>query len=546
MQRQAGTIVYLAGVVSCLALSISFQNTIAAAGSGEFQTTVATRYGRIRGMESENNTLAWKGIPYAKPPVGELRWKAPGDPDPWDGIRETTRFGDPCSQFVRDGSVRGSEDCLYMNIWRPKSAAAGLPVYFWIHGGGHSVGMASTDRYDGVKIAARSNLVVVTINYRLGPMGWFSHPALRGGTSPRDDSGNYSNLDMIQGLDWVHDNIEAFGGDPHNVTVAGVSAGAGSVLSLLISPLARGLFHKAIAESGGIVTNPVEAGDAHAEAIVEKLLLADGSVADRGQGLAPYPRALLQAKAARVLQAEMPRADLEHYLRSKTPEQILKSHERPRRGPMIQLPCHFSDGTVLHEEGFAALQDPAKYNQVPLILGANKEEQKRYMGEGPAFETLDETAYQAAAVTTSNDKIRRSVDVVAAILAPQKNQPPIYAYQFNYGAYNPGGYNAWPTDFQGVNYALRFGASHGLEVPFFWGNPVVYGYEDVLFREDNRRGYEALTDAMMACAAQFARTGSPGSPGGVWWQPWSHEDGGPKRVLLDADDHRMIIRMSRK
>ena len=320
MKSQTRTIVCVVGVIACLALSISFQNTIAA-GSEEFRTTVTTRYGQIEGTEPEANTLAWKGIPYAKPPVGKLRWKAPREPDPWDGVRETTRFGDRCSQFVRDGSVQGSEDCLYMNIWRPKSATAGLPVYFWIHGGGHSVGTASTDRYDGVKIAARSNLVVVTINYRLGPMGWFSHPALRKGTSARDDSGNYGNLDMIQGLAWVHDNIQAFGGDPQNVTVAGVSAGAGSVLSLLISPLATGLFHKAIAESGGIVTNPVEAGDAHAETIVERLLMADGSVADQGQGLAPYPRALLQRKAARVLQAEMPRADLADYLRSKTAEQ---------------------------------------------------------------------------------------------------------------------------------------------------------------------------------------------------------------------------------
>ncbi len=450
MKSQAGTIVCLAGLVSSLALCIT-QNTIAAAGSGEFRTSVTTRYGQIEGIESEANTLAWKGIPYARPPVGELRWKAPREPDPWDGILETKRFGDRCSQFVRDGSVQGSEDCLYLNIWRPKSATAGLPVYFWIHGGGHSVGTASTDRYDGVKIAARSNLVVVTINYRLGPLGWFSHPALRRGTSARDDSGNYGNLDMIQGLEWVHDNIEAFGGDPQNVTVAGVSAGAGSVLALLISPLAEGLFHKAIAESGGIVANPVEAGDAHAETIVERLLMGDGSVADQGQGLAPYPRTLLQKKAAQRLQAEMSRTDLANYLRSKTAEQLLKNHERPRRGPMIQLPCHFRDGTVLHEEGFAALEDAGKYNQVPLILGANQEEQKRYMGVGPAFEELDEATYQATAVTSSNDKIRRSVDVVAAILAGRQNQPPVFAYRFNYGAYHPGGYNAWPTDFKGVN-----------------------------------------------------------------------------------------------
>jgi para-nitrobenzyl esterase len=199
----------------------------------------------VLGQDDADGTWVWKAIPFARPPLGQLRWRAPQDPVPWQGVRRETAFNAGCTQFseVIPGMISGSEDCLYLNVWRPRDAEPGLPVYVWIHGGGNSTGSAThISTYLGNRIASRSRVVFVSVNYRLGPFGWFTLPALREGVSPEDASGNYGTLDLIQSLKWIRDNIEAFGGDPARVTITGESAGGIDVLSLLISPPARGLF----------------------------------------------------------------------------------------------------------------------------------------------------------------------------------------------------------------------------------------------------------------------------------------------------------------
>jgi para-nitrobenzyl esterase len=492
---------------------------------------VTTLYGKIKGYESSPDTYAWKAIPYAKPPVGELRWKAPQDPDPWTDVREAAEFCDQCTQFTRGLAIAGKEDCLYLNIWRPKSAEKDLPVYLWIHGGGNSINTASHNRYDGVKIARKSNMVIVTINYRLGPMGWFTHPGLRHGKNAKDDSGNYGTLDIIKALEWVRDNIEAFGGNSGNITIAGESAGAFNVLSLLVSPIAKGHFHKAISQSGRERANPTSTGDAHVNAVVERLLVNDGTVADKS--------------AAKAYRTKMSNTEIERYLRSKTVGEILKGHEM-WFGPMIKFPYIFVDSTVISKDGFDALKDPNRYNQVPIILGTNKEEMKLFMAFGSQYDKLDHATYQKAAQARSNKWKLSGVDNVARKLSAHKTQPGVYAYQFNYGAYNPDGYNAWPVDHKGVNYALKFGASHVLEIPFFWGNRWFFGLEKLLFREDNRMGYEALTDAMMSYVGEFTRTGKPGAAGGVLWKAWSNTEGESKRIFFDANGRKALIGMSKK
>jgi para-nitrobenzyl esterase len=189
----------------------------------------------MMGISDADNTWAWKGVPYAKAPVGELRWKAPQDPDPWHDVMQAKDECEPCTQLItgvdliRTGTTEGSEDCLYLNIWRPRSQEDNLPVYVWIPGGSNNIG--KTANYNGAAIAGRSNVVVVVIQYRLGPLGWFTHPALRHGNS-LDDSGNFGTLDSIKALERIRDNIEAFGGDPDNVIIAGESAGAHNVMNL--------------------------------------------------------------------------------------------------------------------------------------------------------------------------------------------------------------------------------------------------------------------------------------------------------------------------
>jgi len=299
------------GILLMALVSIS----VPEAGYSEWNGTevVTTTYGDVKGFADNADTWVWKAIPFATPPVGELRWQAPHDPEPWSGIREETEFCNWCPQFSSEFDpsnntmhLAGNEDCLYLNIWRPQSEEIHLPVYLWIHGGGNSVGSASI--YDGSILASTSNLIVITIQYRLGPFGWFTHPALRQGESALDDSGNYGTLDIIKALEWVRDNINAFGGDPNNVTIAGESAGAINVLSLIISPAASSLFHKAIAQSGLLSPVPLSAGDSYANTVIEALLANDGTPEDQAQSV----------------RESMTDAEIEAYLRSKSTEEFLR------------------------------------------------------------------------------------------------------------------------------------------------------------------------------------------------------------------------------
>ncbi|HTP32877.1 MAG TPA: carboxylesterase family protein, partial [Candidatus Acidoferrales bacterium] len=214
--------------------------------------------GEVQGAV-DDGVVSFKGIPFAAPPVGDLRWRPPQPLVPWTGVRQAVEFGADCMQG-RFGPAPApgapavrmpSEDCLYVNVWRPASAASGakLPVMVWIYGGGFVGGSSSSPNTSGVEFA-KHGVVLVAANYRLGRFGFFAFPALSR-ERPDETKANYAYMDQIAALQWVKRNITAFGGDPNNVTIFGFSAGGVSVHSLLASPMARGLFHKAIAESGG-------------------------------------------------------------------------------------------------------------------------------------------------------------------------------------------------------------------------------------------------------------------------------------------------------
>lgn len=212
-----------------------------------------TRQGTLLGLVDENIHL-WRGIPYAAPPVGPMRWRAPGPVQPWSGVRQADTFSasswqniDYCRELGGGDPGRFSEDCLYLNVWSPAARSAPLPVMVWLHGGGYTLGAGSLPPYDGKALAQR-DVVVVTVNYRLGHLGFFAHPALDG--EENEPLNNFGLLDQIAALRWVQENIAAFGGDSQNITLFGESAGARSVLSLMTSPHAKGLFHKAIIQSG--------------------------------------------------------------------------------------------------------------------------------------------------------------------------------------------------------------------------------------------------------------------------------------------------------
>lgn len=233
--------------------------SLAGAQSMTGAKTMSTDAGSLSGQTDSHGVTAYLGIPYAAPPVGQLRWSPPHPVTPWKGVRQADKFGDSCVQikqgmrlpwteaFMTQNNI--SEDCLFLNVWTPAAGTAEkLAVMFWIHGGGNSEGGSAVASYEGKNLAAKG-VVVVSINYRLGPLGFLAYPALTAESS-HHSSGNYGLLDQIAALEWVHRNIAAFGGDPGNVTVFGQSAGAGDTTVLMTSPLAQGLFVHAITESG--------------------------------------------------------------------------------------------------------------------------------------------------------------------------------------------------------------------------------------------------------------------------------------------------------
>jgi carboxylesterase type B len=237
------------GIKRFAILLISISGTGIAAAA-DLRDPVRIETGLVQGVATRDNAVvAFKGIPYAAPPVGNLRWRDPQPPLRWEGVRQADRFGASCLQKVKAGSPKEmSEDCLFLNVWTPaRSSAERLPALLFIHGGADRSGSGSGDIYDGEALA-RKGILVVTINFRLGLLGGFAHPELTA-ESPHRCSGNYALLDAIAALRWIHGNIAAFGGDPEKVTISGQSSGAHTIHYLTVSPLARGLFRGAIAMS---------------------------------------------------------------------------------------------------------------------------------------------------------------------------------------------------------------------------------------------------------------------------------------------------------
>ncbi|WP_067620178.1 carboxylesterase/lipase family protein [Alicyclobacillus acidiphilus] len=304
---------------------------------------VETRYGKVQGVQ-QGSIFVWRGIPYAKPPIGPLRFQPPEPPEPWDDIRDTTQFRGVCPQppntFYETESLTLSEDCLYLNIWSPKPDGGRRPVMVWIHGGAYHSGSGQQRIYDGTSFAA-NDVVLVTINYRLGPFG-FLYLADHVGPNYQQ-SGNCGILDQVAALAWVRDNIEAFGGDPNRVTVFGESAGAMSIGTLMTMPQARGLFQQAILESGlplgGLQACDAATAAARTREILHNLGLEDGNI-----------QALLDAPAEALVQAS----------------QSISQSPMMRWRPMV-------DGVSIKQTLLESLTS-GSIHSVPTLIGCNLNE----------------------------------------------------------------------------------------------------------------------------------------------------------------------------
>ena len=506
--------------------------------------------GEVIGFSGAYGSHAWLGIPYAEPPLGALRWRAPRPAPPWSETRQALAPGPPCTQLSsvfsgedrsRDGQAIGGEDCLYLSVWAPRFepgqvpvGEARLPVMFWIHGGGNTIGTAAF--YDGGNLAATRDVVVVAINYRLGPFGWFRHAALRGeGTSAADRSGNYGTLDMIQALRWVRENISAFGGDPDNVTLFGESAGGTNVFTLMLSTQAQGLFHRAVVQSGGMTSSDPDYAESFADEpepghrhssneILAKLLVADGTAPD-----APQARAWIRSRDD---------AGIEAYLRGKSNVEILEAYRtRPDQG-MLDMADVFRDGYVLPRQEAAERIARGAYNRVPVILGTNRDENKLFMAFDPQLaewrfglfpRAKDESYYEAHSEHTAKAWKARSVDGPSSAMRAVQG-PTVYAYRWDWDE-EPG----IPLLVDG---ARMVGAGHGLEIPFVFGHWNLGPETSRLFVWWNASGREALSRQMMSYWTRFAHAGSPGRgrEGDLpEWTPWEDSaPDAPRYMLLDT------------
>jgi para-nitrobenzyl esterase len=513
-------------------------------------TRTITGKGDVVGFVEDNGTHAWMGIPYAKPPTGTLRWRAPQSPDAWAKPYPAIAKCQVCSQYAEllsdaprslFGQPIGSEDCLYLNVWAPAYTPATVPtgdervpVMVWIHGGGNSTGEGG--KYNGKYLADAYGVIFVSINYRLGPLGWLSHPALQNeaGNTDYDKSGNFGTLDIIQALNWVKDNISNFGGQPGNVTVFGESAGGADTLTMLASARATGLFHRAVVESGGLGWTTRATAESYKESgghdyssreVINTLLVLDGTAADRA--------------AAKIVQDGMSDAQISAYLRSKTAYELLAVYSGAFGG-MISMPDLFRDGYVLPDADPLSLFQAGTYNKVPTILGTNRDEFKLFMAMNPEYTHLvmgllpvvkDEAYYALTARYASDFWKVGAVDEIAAAMHANQGDT-VYAYRFD-----------WDEEpvIAGIDLGFVLGAAHGLEIPFVMNDSngfLVPSMKDRVYDAGNLPGREFLAGCMSSYWTQFAISGIPGNGYGgsqaETWDPWDSTAGGDKMMIFDT------------
>ena len=468
---------------------------------------VHTVHGPVRG-EVNDGLRVFRGIPYAAAPVGELRWKPPQAPAAWQQPRPALAFGTPCWQprlegFYGRGPIERSEDCLYLNVWSRAAEGESLPVMVWIHGGALLIGHGHLPMYDGGALT-RKGVVVVSINYRLGVLGFLAHEELSA-ESPAGASGNYGILDQVAALEWVRDNIAAFGGNPNNVTIFGESAGSWSVCYLVASPLARGLFHRAIGQSGGCFS--------------AQPLLAEGSAAGRsGHAVGASLAELLGAADLAALRT-VPAATL-----------YAKIDEAQwNQGGLVYV-----DGHLLPEQP-AALVASGKHNRAPVLLGSTADE-----GTTLSFGTpdIDEAGLRANLAQFSADHADQLFDAYTEGEAEREPEGETPDYQRAEQQFLSDRYFAWQmrtwARHQAANgdpaylyyfshvpdlggeYGTSLGAFHAAEIPYAFGN-IHLGFGDGGQALAQRDSDVEVARLMTGYWTNFAKTGDPNGEGLPSW-----------------------------
>jgi para-nitrobenzyl esterase len=493
---------------SILVLALSLGACAGPASSpADADTLVNPPAGQLDGRV-EGGVRVFRGIPYAVPPIGAARWKAPAPMARWDGVRKAADFGPACltpkstvaTVYSRDPGPM-SEDCLTLNVWAP-AGARDAPVFLWIHGGALWAGSSNEPIYDGARMAQRG-MVVVSINYRLGPLGWLAHPELSR-ESPQGVSGNYGLLDQIEALRWVRRNIGAFGGDPANVTIAGESAGALTVMYLLASPEARGLFAKAIAQSAYMISTPDLKQDKHG------MPSAEGSGVKLAAALKAQDLAALRAIDAETLTNAaraagfFPMGAIDGRV---LPRQLVEVFDKGEQAP-VPLLAGFNSGEIRSLRMLAPPPPATAADYVKAI-------REKYRDRADAFLRLyPGDNVQESILATTRDALygwtaERLVRKQAALGQPS------YLYLFDHG------YPA--ADEAGLH------AFHASELPYVFG--AFEGTPPAWPRIPDTAAERKLSDAMLGYWTSFARSGKPQAAGAPDWPTF----GEPARYLAFSD-----------
>jgi para-nitrobenzyl esterase len=476
--------------------------------------------GRIRGVR-RSDLWSFSGIPYARSPEGELRWCSPQPVEPWIDIRDASAFGPISPQPMAvagvtspsdpDSAEPQSEDCLSLNVWTPElpdgvALRPGRPVMVWIHGGGFTTGSGSVFLYRGGSLVRRGDVVMVTINYRLGALGFLGHSELEDATGA---VGNWGLHDQVAALNWVHENIAQFGGDPANVTIFGESAGGFSVADLLGVPAARGLFRRAIVQSGGVHVHSITEAQRAAERLGEVLGLAAVS----RETLLPIPAADLVAATTEMAQ------------------------RRPEPGvlPLPFLPV--VDGTFMPINPLLAV-DSGSAADVDLMIGTNRDELTLFGLGNPSLMALDEEGATRWVANAAPDV--PTDELMASYLQARRDRGEEVAIRDLWVAIGTDNVFRWPSlqlaaahhahqastyvylfDWESPAFGGVLGSCHALELPFVFG---AVGVPAVQLFSGGGPEVDALSEHMQAAWVAFARSGHPESEGSKGWVAWDPID----------------------
>ena len=501
---------------------------------------ISTSSGSVNGS-LKKGVILYEDIPYAEPPIGDLRWKAPRkllNPTNISPKNDNFCIQRPSNLGGVDGEdfFVGKEDCLYLDIFTPKKVdKAKLPVMFWIHGGGNTSGLK--DLYDFSKVVAKHKVIVVRVNYRLGPFGWFSHPAIQNYQTGDDKTSNFGTLDIIMALRWVKDNIDSFGGDPNNITIFGESAGGHNVLSLLVSKKAKGLFHKAISMSG--YTTSISQEDAYKQKepsstskytsyeVVEKLKEKNNFYISNNENLLKDREMLLSISAKDFFEIYSERDSYD------------------------ELPLLTNDGIVIPKIGLKKALSKKEYvNIVPTIAGSNRDEVKLWLSTAryfvdldysfigsildiPRVVLIDETSFEAFNFYRSSAWKIKGVDKPLKSLAIAGNTE-LYSYRYDWDDHR----RLVIADFKKL-----IGAAHATEIPILTGNnDLVGGYplSDLIYPPSLSKRFTSKN--MMRFWTNFAKNGSPGeSTNSVKWEKYLSEDGSQNYLIIDKRKNLKMI-----